>query len=276
MDFTKKNDFIVKHKSPEHFEKDLELFKLHYPFSKLHNELTRINSFNRHILHGRILFELLDKISADAILENRKEKAPDPVIQNTKEVKEILLEKGIPVETLSDASLFEAIGKTRVEFDALLDIYLTHKKEEEETLLNIDQVNAFFLEEGIEADHLSAEILLSYVGKKRNEVREILTLMKSLQPITIQKDESNKIEANSDPSSTETDTSVSGTPESTEGESLETGNESDGTSANDEHGVPFQTDAVGDESSEPAVSDPKISVSAELKKKERKPRSSRK
>jgi len=71
MDFIKKNDFIVKHKKKEHFDSDLELFKKHCPNSKLHDSLKRVNSFNKSILDGQMLYELLDKVSPEEILKFR-------------------------------------------------------------------------------------------------------------------------------------------------------------------------------------------------------------
>jgi len=85
MDFIKKNDFIVKNRKAEHFDRDLELFKKHCPESKLHNELKRVNSFNKHILVGLMLFELLDKVQPEDILKNRKkdEQVDPPAIVST-------------------------------------------------------------------------------------------------------------------------------------------------------------------------------------------------
>ena len=72
MDFIKKNDFIVKHKSEKDFEQDLCLYKQHFPESRLHPELKRASSYNKRTLDGYMLNELLDKVSADDILANRK------------------------------------------------------------------------------------------------------------------------------------------------------------------------------------------------------------
>jgi len=71
MDFIKKNDFIVKNKKKEHFEQDLELFKKHCPNSKLYIDLKRVNQFNKVILVGLMLNELLEKVSPEEILANR-------------------------------------------------------------------------------------------------------------------------------------------------------------------------------------------------------------
>ena len=75
MDFIKKNDFIVKHKSEKYFEQDLCLFKQHFPESRLHPELKRASSYNKRTLDGYMLNDLLDKVSADDILSNRKKAA---------------------------------------------------------------------------------------------------------------------------------------------------------------------------------------------------------
>jgi len=75
MDFIKKNDFIVKHKSEKYFEQDLCLFKQYFPESRLHPELKRASSYNKRTLDGYMLNDLLNKVSADDILSNRKKAA---------------------------------------------------------------------------------------------------------------------------------------------------------------------------------------------------------
>jgi len=75
MDFIKKNDFIVKHKSEKYFEQDLCLYKQHFPESRLHPELKRARSYNKRTLDGQMLHDLLDKIPSDDILSNRKKAA---------------------------------------------------------------------------------------------------------------------------------------------------------------------------------------------------------
>ena len=71
MKFKEKNDFVVKHTSVEYFDKDLELFKIHCSRSKLHSDLDRVNTWNKKKLDNLMLWELLDKVSADDILNNR-------------------------------------------------------------------------------------------------------------------------------------------------------------------------------------------------------------
>jgi len=71
MKFKEKNDFVVKHTSVEYFDKDLELFKVHCSRSKLHLDLDRVNTWNKKKLDNLMLWELLDKVSADDILKNR-------------------------------------------------------------------------------------------------------------------------------------------------------------------------------------------------------------
>ena len=90
MDFIKKNDFIVKHKKKDHFDKDLELFRKVCPASKLHEDLKRANSFNKGILDGYMLFELLDRVSPKEILKHRNTESkiqpdnsiPPPVVED--------------------------------------------------------------------------------------------------------------------------------------------------------------------------------------------------
>ena len=72
MDIIKKNNLLVKHKNGKHFESDLILFRRYCPSSSIHANLERVNSFNRHILDGQMLYELLDKVSMEVILANRE------------------------------------------------------------------------------------------------------------------------------------------------------------------------------------------------------------
>jgi hypothetical protein len=71
MEITQKNKFIVTHKKDEFYEKDKELFLRVMPNNKVAQELRIENKWNRHILHGKILMVLLDKVSEEEILENR-------------------------------------------------------------------------------------------------------------------------------------------------------------------------------------------------------------
>jgi predicted RNase H-like nuclease (RuvC/YqgF family) len=71
MHFTAKNDFIVKHRSADFFDKDQRLFIEHCPNARLHAELMRANPFTRSLLDGKILLALLEKVSPEEILNNR-------------------------------------------------------------------------------------------------------------------------------------------------------------------------------------------------------------
>ncbi|KAA6348450.1 hypothetical protein EZS27_004050, partial [termite gut metagenome] len=75
MDFIKKNNFIVKHRSIEFFDRDLDLFHKHLPYSKLDMELRRVNSYNRLKLDEKMLFELLEKVTPEEVLQNREKKS---------------------------------------------------------------------------------------------------------------------------------------------------------------------------------------------------------
>ncbi len=84
MKFIEKNNFVVKHTSVNFFEKDYALFKEVCPESRLHADLKRVNSFTKQKLDGMMLLELLDKVSPEIILNNRKETSAvseDPVIE---------------------------------------------------------------------------------------------------------------------------------------------------------------------------------------------------
>lgn len=124
MKFTDKNNFIVKHKSERFFDKDLELFQKHCPNSKLHSDLKRVNTFNRSILVGQMLYELLDKVSPEEILNNRANKPAERVIETVDtldEVKQILLEQEIDLENTAEEFLLLLIGKTKEEILNILN-----------------------------------------------------------------------------------------------------------------------------------------------------------
>ena len=89
MEFKEKNDFVVKHTSADHFDKDLELFKAHCPNSRLHSDLKRVNSWTKNKLDGLMLWELLNKLTSEEILKNRgveivpAEKTPKAPVEET-------------------------------------------------------------------------------------------------------------------------------------------------------------------------------------------------
>lgn len=89
MKFSEKNDFIVKNKSDKFFEQDFRLFKECCPHSNLHASLKRVNSFNKRILDGNMLYELLQKKSPEEILKNRD----NPEEKNDNPKKEPVLNK---------------------------------------------------------------------------------------------------------------------------------------------------------------------------------------
>jgi hypothetical protein len=85
MNFAKKNELIIKHKSEAHFYADLELFKKHFPNHHINKELSRANRFTFERLDGQMLNVLLDKVSLDEILANRNALSEDtpPADANT-------------------------------------------------------------------------------------------------------------------------------------------------------------------------------------------------
>jgi hypothetical protein len=87
MDFNKKNDFVVKHQSKDHFQKDAELYSKTYPDRKLNKELEKASHFQHYHLDGRILLELLDGVSPEAILANRKGQKQQPQKEPKQEAK---------------------------------------------------------------------------------------------------------------------------------------------------------------------------------------------
>ncbi len=114
MKFTAKNDFIVKNKDEKFFDQDLKLFKEHCPNSRLNSDIKRVNSFNKRILDGHMLFELLDKVTPEEILKNREVKPEEHVIETLdtiEAVSEFLKKESPDVEY--PASILETLtGKT--------------------------------------------------------------------------------------------------------------------------------------------------------------------
>ena len=93
MKFTEKNNFLVKNKDTQYFDKDLALFKEQCPASRLHVELKRVNSFNKSVLQGRMLYELLDKCTPEEILKNRGvEVKEDILLESIDQAKETVSE----------------------------------------------------------------------------------------------------------------------------------------------------------------------------------------
>lgn len=84
LSFAEKNRLLVKHKNPEYFHKDLELFKKHYAGHNLNNELANVTKFTKGRLSEQILYLLLDKLSIDEILENRGIKPPKELTYDEK------------------------------------------------------------------------------------------------------------------------------------------------------------------------------------------------
>jgi hypothetical protein len=120
MKFTEKNDYIVKYKSGKFFQQDYDLFIKHCPNSRLHGDLKKVNSFNKGILDGQMLFELLDKVSLKEILENREVKfiKPEEKVLETLDTVEAVsgfLKKESPNVEYSASVLESLIGKTEGE-----------------------------------------------------------------------------------------------------------------------------------------------------------------
>ena len=124
MDFTKKNDFVVRNKDAKHFEQDMKLFKEHCPTSRLYSDLKRSNKWNRTILDGHMLFELLDKVTPEEILKNREVKSEEPKKPNTvdsiDDIKAIFIEAGVDMDNYEDEMLTPVIGKTSDEIKAFI------------------------------------------------------------------------------------------------------------------------------------------------------------
>lgn len=94
ISFVEKNDLIVKYKDASFFQKDLELFKSHFPGHSLNNDLARANSFSYARLDGQMIGYLLEKVSIDEILENREKEPEKPIEPKTiDEIKQLLIKE---------------------------------------------------------------------------------------------------------------------------------------------------------------------------------------
>lgn len=190
MKFTEKNNFIVKHKSERFFEQDLELFRKHCPNSKLHSDLKRVNSFNRSILSGKILYELLDKVSPEEILNNRTKKPTEQVIETVEQAINII--KEVDPEFLPerldkndlDAIAKEAIGKSVVAFRAIV-CELLKKEDSITTVDSIEGIKQILLENEIDPDTTAEEFLLFLVGKTQEEILDIVHFGKQVNPSVV-------------------------------------------------------------------------------------------
>lgn len=72
MDFTEKNNIVVKMQNGAYLNRDRDLLEKVLPKSPLHNQLRNVNQFNVDRLDGKIVFELLRVVSSQEISDNRK------------------------------------------------------------------------------------------------------------------------------------------------------------------------------------------------------------
>jgi hypothetical protein len=86
MDFIQKNNFVISHSSEAHFERDKDLLLKLNPHTRLGNELSRANRFNKKTLDSRILLALLDIATPDEILANRADKPLDAAQKSAEEL----------------------------------------------------------------------------------------------------------------------------------------------------------------------------------------------
>lgn len=128
LSFAEKNRLLVKHKNPEYFYTDLELFKKLYPGHKLNNDLANVTAFSKVRLSEQMLLLLLDKASIDEIQSNRGIDPPREltydervekvlskygesyIIKNTADLKDIASMLGHP-EPESLSSYVTLVGK---------------------------------------------------------------------------------------------------------------------------------------------------------------------
>ena len=243
MKFTEKNNFIVRHTSKEYFSKDRELFKTHCPNSRLHADLKRVNSFNQKKLDGLMLWELLDKVSPEDILENREEKQADVMIENIDQAKEILVKMEIDPEKVSEEFLFENIGKPAKDFQSIMEVLKPSLVGDNKILTlsappsdvdstpidSIDGVKEFLIGVFSDANEIPEEFVSKLVGKTKEEI------LMAIDYVTMYASITNKNDGLLTETGTETSQNASVTTESNGSEvkksedNPENGNSADGT-----------------------------------------------
>ena len=72
--------------STEHFDKDMALFVRTFPRSPLHRELARANRVNRLSLDRQMIYKLLERLSKEQILENRRTAADADSVSDAEQV----------------------------------------------------------------------------------------------------------------------------------------------------------------------------------------------
>jgi len=182
MNFKEKNDFLVKHTAGEHFLKDLELFKIHCPNSRLHIDLKRVNSFNKKKLDGLMLYELLGKVSPEEILKNRAiETSKDDVsiLNSVEEVKTLFEDTNIDMDDFPNETLSIFVGLKKEDVSPFVEfmesIYAMAPKQVE----TIEEVQTIVEESEISIDGISEEFTLLLVGKTKDEILKILTFIEA-------------------------------------------------------------------------------------------------
>ena len=73
MNFTEKNNFILKHASASFFETDRKIYAALFPESKLNADLKNANKFTHKKLDERMLLEILNVKDGNYVLKQRKE-----------------------------------------------------------------------------------------------------------------------------------------------------------------------------------------------------------
>lgn len=71
-DFEQKNEIIIRIAGVEHFDRDKELFLKHCSNPKLERDLKKANQFTFADIDARMISELLNSVTEDTILVNRK------------------------------------------------------------------------------------------------------------------------------------------------------------------------------------------------------------
>jgi len=71
LTISQRGELAEQMKSAKHFYLDLKLFNEHFPASKMSVKFTKVNEHNMDSLHGQMLYELLNKVDQDDILNNR-------------------------------------------------------------------------------------------------------------------------------------------------------------------------------------------------------------
>ncbi len=180
MKFTEKNDFTVRHQGAQHFHKDLETFKKHFPHHALNTQLAKANQFSFARLDSQMLFILLDKVPASDILNARLDlkKCADDITLGAKiaEIKDLIIESGLNTDDFTEDQLIQiATGpedgrlKTDEEIQYIIDNIVKNKVDQ-----RFEELKSMIVAAGLNIADFSEEEIKQMASGSDEDVRDLL------------------------------------------------------------------------------------------------------